>query len=163
MNKGALTKALKDTRLIHDYTVLPLQNNAGWVGLRRGLSERKFKIRLYHSNMDPLNKNLPVDVGANSPMNKSRIIPGQESTVSESQLNTLNVAVEDTQINIPADSGIYEARDPEALAQLQYEDMIPVRDKLTNLITMVKRTPNFIIQVLGEVKPDGTLIPFGPI
>ena len=152
--KGALSMVLQKKGLEETYEAAEYEGG-GWVGVPKkaktsdkakdnGLSTRK--VRIYRSNVDPDNKDAQISVCANNPKDRKIFFPGQEVDLTPTEIGILRDAVEETQIFIPSNSGIYEAKDPEAVARNQWPGMQPKRDPITNLIVMIKRVPKYIIE-----------------
>lgn len=153
--KGACVIALtqKKLRATHEPIAVP----GGYIG--RKVEEKSkepikplvcdIKCRVTRTNIDPDNTTLPITVILNDRKNKREFSPGQEVMLSRGDIDLLKNCVEETRLYIPLDSGIYEARDPLAMATSQYPDMIAEKDQLTGEIVMTRRIPNYIIEELG--------------
>lgn len=171
-NKGSLAIALKNAGLQDSYEAAEFKGG-GWVGVPREnfanggekdnvlaqkppneeafsppVSSKTVKVRVHRANMDPENSNLQISLCVNSSMNRKIFYPGEEVELTPSEIESLKDSVEETQIIVPPGSGIYQTQDPMALAKNQYPGMAPTRDSRTNLIVMVKRIPNYIIEVV---------------
>ena len=110
------------------------------------------RCRVTKSNVDPDNANMPISVTVNDRKNKKQFLPGQEVALSEAHIDVLRNSAEENRLPIPEDSGIYESRDPMALAKNQYPGMLAEIDQHTGGIVMVRRTPNYIVEILGKVE-----------
>ncbi len=106
----------------------------------------KKKYRIYRSNVDPDNKDIPISINANTTAGKKQFSPGEEVELSDTQISILRDAVDETMIQIPLESGIYTSNNPAALAKNLYPSMVPYTDPATGGITMVNRSPNYIIE-----------------
>ena len=149
--KGALAMVLQKKGLEETYEAIEYEGG-GWVGVPKKIETPENdksltkKVRIYRSNVDPDNKDMRISVCANNPKNRKIFFPGQEVELTPTEISILKDAVEETQVFIPSNSGIYEAKDPESVARNQWPGMQPRRDPITNLIIMVKRVPKYIIE-----------------
>lgn len=106
------------------------------------------KCKVHHMDMDPENTGIPITVCVNDPSKRKIFDPGSEVELSEVEISALRDAVTESQIVIPQNSGIYEARDQMAEARRQYPSMSVQRDKLSGMLVAIKRVPRFVIEVL---------------
>ena len=154
-NKGSLVIALQSQGLTDTHEPAE-KEGGGWVGVPKTVKTapskpekaKRIKCRIHRSNVDPDNRDLPISITVNTPHNKKVFWPGQEVELTESQLGVLKDAVEEVRITIPPESGVYESRDPVALAKSYYPNMSPEIDRATGQITMLSRIPNFIIETI---------------
>ena len=152
--KGACVIALtqKKLRATHEPIAVP----GGFIG--RKVEEKPkapikplkcdVKCRVTRTNIDPDNANVPISVTVNDRKNKREFPPGQIVELSQSHINVLRDAVEETRLVIPMDSGIYQAAEPLALARNQYPDMMPTHDPMTGEIVCTRRMANYIVEIL---------------
>ena len=153
--KGACVIALtqKKLRATHEPVAVP----GGFIG-RKVEEEPKepvkplvcnIKCRVTRTNIDPDNANLKITATVNDRKNKREFYPGQEVMLSRGHIDVLKNSVEETRFHIPGDSGIYESRDPLAMARNQYPSMTASIDPLTGQIIMTRRVPNYIVEELS--------------
>ena len=110
--------------------------------------EKTTKVRVHRANVATENKNMIISVTVNESSSRKRFQPGEEVALTDLQINGLRSAVEENQLPLPADSGIYLAADPLALARKSYPGMNAMRDSVTGGIIMTSRIPNYIIETL---------------
>ncbi len=113
---------------------------------KKAVAAARKTYRVYRSNVDPDNKDIPISINANTPAGKKQFAPGQEVELTATQISILKNAVEETMIQIPLESGIYTSNDPQSLAKNLYPSMTPQVNLATGEITMIDRSPNFIIE-----------------
>lgn len=148
-NKGSLAIALKEKNLTDTYEAI--EKDGGWVGIfiAEKVKEKKLiKCRVHRSNCDPDNKDMPISVTPNSISNRKIFWPGEEVELTQSHINILKDSVEEVRLPIPLESGIYASKDPVAVAKNFYPAMTPEIDPMNNMITMVSRIPNYIIETI---------------
>jgi len=116
----------------------------------RGRPKKYKTVRVHRSNVDPDNRDLPISVCVNNPAERKRFWPGEEVKLTEAQINVLKTSVEEMRIEIPADSGIYQSKNPMVVARNSYPGMTPEQDQITGIIFMTTRTPNYIIEFVDE-------------
>lgn len=132
-----------------------LMQGGGWVGVKKKNNKKEtgsslgkmVKCRVYRSNVDPDNRDMPISVTVNSISNKKTFWPGEEVLLSEAHINVLKDSVEESRIHIPAESGIYASKDPVAVARNFYPSMKAEVDPVDNTISMVSRVPNFLVEI----------------
>ena len=112
---------------------------------------KSFKCVVLRHNIDPENANLPVIVTANNFSNRKQFTPGTEVILTETEIDILKNSVEEDQIQIMPDSGIYKSRDPLALASELYAGFQPVRDPNSGQINMIRNVANYSVHVINEV------------
>ena len=154
--KNALLMTLGKKKLTDTYEAV--EKDGGWVGVKKSEEVKPKKVGfknmptrkyiIHRTNCDPDNKNLPISITVNNIANKKVFWPGVEVELNESQIGVLKDSVEETKLDIPMESGIYESQNPMALAQSFYPNMIARRSEVTGIITMVQRTPNYIIEIV---------------
>ena len=110
--------------------------------------KKKQLCRVYRANCDEENRDWIIKVTANGPHERAVFKPGQEIELTETQINILKDSVVESRIEIPGDSGIYSAKNPEVAAKNMYPDFQVEKDPYTNLIAMTKRLPKYIIEYL---------------
>lgn len=132
-----------------------VEKEDGWVGVYKEEKEvmvpskkKLVKCRVFRANIDPDNKDLPISVTPNTFSNKKTFWPGQETKLTKTHLNILRDSVEEARIPIPPESGIYASKDPIAVAKNFYPSMSAEVNPVDNTITMVSRSPNYIIEIL---------------
>jgi len=150
--KGACVIALtqKKLRATHEPVAVP----GGFIGRKVEVAEKipvkplvcDIKCRVTRTNIDPDNAAVPISVCVNDRKNKREFNPGQVVGLSQAHIDVLRNSVEETKIVIPADSGVYEASDPLAVARNQYPDMTPSHDLQTGEIVCIRRAPNYIVE-----------------
>ena len=118
--------------------------------IREPRKNAKFLCRVYRANCDEENRDLIIKVTANGPHERAVFKPGEDTELTETQINILKDAVLDSKIEIPFNSGIYSAKNPEVAAKNQYPDFQVTRNPYTNLITMTKHLPKYIVEHLGD-------------
>lgn len=154
--KGACVIALtqKKLRATHEPVAVP----GGFIG-RKVEEEIKepvkplvcdIKCRVTRTNIDPDNANMVITTTVNHRKNKREFLPGQEVLLSRAHVDVLRRSVEETKLYIQEDSGIYESRDPMAMARSQYPGMIAEICPLTGQIAMVRRVPNYIVEEISQ-------------
>ncbi|MBW2036426.1 MAG: hypothetical protein JRI41_02940 [Deltaproteobacteria bacterium] len=107
------------------------------------------KCRVYRSNVDPDNRDMPISVCVNSLANKKIFWPGEEVELHEAHINVLKDSVEETRILIPPESGVYASKDPLSVAQGFYPNMTGSINSMDNMITMTSRIPNYLVEVVS--------------
>jgi len=112
---------------------------------------QKFVCKVYHMDMDQENRDVPISVCVNSALNRKKFLPGEEVVLTESEIQVLRNAIINTQIVIPGNSGIYEARDPVREAKKHYKDMEIVRDRRSGQILAIKNNPRFLVEIISVV------------
>ncbi len=142
-NKGSLVVALKNKDLTDSHEVI--EKDGGWVGIEKGIEKLK-KCRVYRSNCDPDNRDMPISVTPNSITNRKTFWPGEEVELAQAHINILKDSVEEITIAIPPESGIYASKDPVAVARNFYPDMQAEVSRVDNTICMRKRIPNYILE-----------------
>jgi hypothetical protein len=159
-NKGSLIIALQQKGLAETYEPIE-KEGGGWVGVpkkkeaeplpvskdKESSLGKMVKCRVYRSNVDPDNRDMPISVTVNSIANKKTFWPGEEVLLSEAHINVLKDSVEESRIHIPAESGIYASKDPVAVARNFYPSMKAEVDPVDNTISMVSRVPNFLVEI----------------
>lgn len=106
------------------------------------------RCKVFRSNVDPDNKDLPISIIVNEKSSKKVFMPGQEVELTQAHLNVLRDSVGENRLSIPPESGIYESANPTVLAKEFYPSMTPEVDPASGTITMVGRTPNYIVERL---------------
>lgn len=105
------------------------------------------KCKVHRTNTDPDNKDIPIVVNAvGSAIGRKVFAPGQIVDLNPTQIDILQNAIEEHEIPIADDSGIYESANPKRLAEQYYPGYSARIDTITGQITMVKRIPNYIIE-----------------
>jgi len=151
--KGACVIAITKKKLQKTHEPVRVQN--GYVGRRVDMTppepaklEYNYRVRVTRTNTDPDNAGAPVSVTVNDRKHKRIFNPGAEVMLSKSHVDVLRASTEETRLEIPPDSGIYQASDPLTVARNQFPEMNPEWDRVSGLITMVSRRPNYIVEVL---------------
>jgi hypothetical protein len=150
-NKASLISALQQKGLVENYDAI--EKDGGWVGIPKVKKDKEpplgkvVKCRVYRSNVDPDNRDMPISVTVNSISNKKIFWPGEEVELSEAHINVLKDSVEETRIHIPPESGIYASKDPIAVARNFYPNMKAEVNPMDNTISMVSRVPNFLVEI----------------
>lgn len=150
-NKGSLAIALKGKNLTDTYEAV--EKDGGWVGVfvaekATPKKPRLIKCRVHRSNCDPDNKDTPISVTPNAITNRKVFWPGEEVSLTQSHIDILKNSVEEIRIQIPPESGIYAAKDPVAVAKNYYPAMTAEINPQDNTISMISRTPNYLIEFL---------------
>ena len=120
--------------------------------MAEGTTIKRYICRVHHMDMDRENRDVPITVCVNDAMNRKVFAPGQEVELTESEVAALKDSYIDSQIPIPWNSGIYQARNPMTEAKKQYPDMIIEKDARSGLLTAIKRQPRFLVEIIREVK-----------
>ena len=153
--KGACVIALtqKKLRATHEPVAVP----GGFIGRKVDVKPKasikplvcNIECRVTRTNVDPDNAMVPISVTVNDRKNKREFSPGTVVKLSKAHIDVLRNSVEETKLVIPGDSGIYESKDPLALARSQYPDMIASYDQQTGEIICTRRVPNYVVEVLS--------------
>ena len=111
---------------------------------------RMFKVKVHRQNVQPENQDLPITV---NPVGaglggKRDFMPGQVVELTSTHLEILRNSVVENEIEIPDSSAIYESENPKKMAELNYPGMEAKMDPTTQRITMVKSTPNYVIEMM---------------
>jgi hypothetical protein len=166
--KKDATEALVNEGVFDEYDVVA-SSGGGYVGVKKegkkesaeekpakkespkevNLMTTMKKVRVHRASGDEDNRDVQISVCVNSAKNRRVFYPGEEVELSLAQIAVLRNSVEETKLVIAPDSGIYEAKNPEAMARNHYPGMTLRRDKTTGLINMFKRTPNYLIEEVG--------------
>jgi hypothetical protein len=159
-SKAPLAAALSQRGLTESYNIIEKED--GFVAVPKEPGEITNKVvpknkkvkkyRVHRSNCDPDNKDVLISVTFNTAANRMAFWPGEEVELTESQVNVLKNSVEEVRIVLPPESGVYSSENPLVVAKSFYPNMQAELDRSTNLITMVQRTPNYIIE---EVSGNG--------
>lgn len=162
-SKAALASVLKGQGKKDSYDLV--EKDGGWVGVfnpkkkaqleaeakakeeAKAIAKNLIKCKVYRSNIDPDNKDNPIQVTANVISNKRVFWPGEEVSLTQTHINILRDSVEETRIPIPAESGIYASKDPVAVAKNFYPSMTAEISQMDGTITMVSKIPNYIIEM----------------
>jgi len=150
--KKDATEALVNEGVFDEYDVVSA-DTGGYVGVKReakkeSVRERPIKnespdvdlmttmkkVRVHRASGDEDNRDVQISVCVNSAKNRRVFYPGEEVELSLAQIAVLRNSVEETKLVIAPDSGIYEAKNPEAMARNHYPGMTLRRDKTTGLI-----------------------------
>jgi len=107
---------------------------------------RKRKVRVHRSNVDPENRMTPISVNVIGAGQKKVFTPGTEVELFESQIQALRDAVEEHEIRVPPGSGVYESNDSKQTAERLYPGFFARVDPATATLIMTKREPNYIIE-----------------
>jgi len=142
-NKGPLVTAIKKQGAMKTHEVI--EKDGGFIAVLKK-AKKLIKCRIHRSNCDPENRDMPISVTVNSSSNKKVFWPGQEIELSESHINVLKDSVEEFRIPIPSESGIYASKDPVTVARNSFPTMKAEINPADNMITMVSRIPNYIIE-----------------
>lgn len=149
--KAALSSVLAKKGIAEHYDMV--EEDGEWIGtLNTGSEAAKselIKCRVYRSNVDPDNKDMPISVTVNNISNKKIFWPGEEVLLSQAHIDVLKNSIDSVRIPIPAESGIYSSANPEAVARNFYPSMMVERNRIDNTIIMTSKTPNFIIETIG--------------
>ena len=150
-NKGSLAIALKEKGLTDTYETV--ERDGGWVGIYMAekATPKKtllIKCRVHRSNCDPDNKDMPISVTPNSISNRKTFWPGEEVELTQAHIDILKNSVEEVRLTIPPESGIYAAKDPIAVAKNFYPAMTAEVSQMDNTISMISRTPNYILEMI---------------
>jgi len=158
-DKDSVLKALEEQGLSETYEPIQLEKGAGWAGVEKSAKkkpEKKVAFKdmptkkyiIHRANVDPDNRDLPISITVNSINNKRMFWPGEEVELNESQIGVLKDSVEEVELEIPDESGIYESQNPVALVKSYYPSMRARRDPVTGRIVMTQRTPNYILELV---------------
>ena len=106
------------------------------------------KVRVYRLNVDEQNTDLIITVhDLGDPKNgKAAFYPGQEVTLTQTQINILKDSVVRHQISIEHGSGIYEASNPLTAAKAQFRGFNAYMDRHTGMVVVVKTEPNYSVE-----------------
>lgn len=155
-SKATLSSVLSKKGLIDQYDMV--EKDGEWIGVlitadsaqEPKPGEKLIKCRVYRSNCDPDNKDMPISVTVNSITNKKTFWPGEEVELSSSHIDVLKNSVEEVRIPIPPESGVYSSTNPIAVAKNFYPSMQAEVNPVDNTITMISRTPNYIIETVDR-------------
>lgn len=139
-NKPSLVRALNEQGLT-GYDAI--EKDGGFIGVKPD----KIKCRIHRANCDPDNRDMPISVTVNNSSSKKVFWPGEEIELTQAHINVLKDSVEEVRISIPSESGIYASKDPVAVAKNQYPSMKAVVNPMNNMITMIRRIPNYVIEI----------------
>ena len=117
------------------------------------LRGERIKVRVHRSNVDPDNKDLPIkvnDLGMPPKEGKRMFAPGQIVELTRSQISILRDSVEETTIELPDGSGIYNAANPLKLAEDHFPGYTAQQSPTTGQILLTRRTPNYIIEPVDD-------------
>lgn len=89
------------------------------------------------------------DMGVNN--GRKSFFPGQEVELTMAQIEILKDAIDRTQIDIPAGSGIYESDNPIAAAKKAYPGFRAAVNSHTGLIYVEKHKPNYSISDVTDI------------
>ena len=142
--KGALAMALQKHGLGDGYEPVEIEPGR-WIGKKKE-KPKVTKCRVHRSNVDPDNRDLIISINVNEKSKKKVFFPGQEVELLPEHISVLQNSVEEVRLNIPAESGIYESANPLQVARNLYPNMTPEVDPASGTITMIQRTPNYIIE-----------------
>lgn len=106
--------------------------------------DKKHKVKVYRR--DKLNENMPIVVCHNSSINKKEFMSGDEVELTQSEISILEDARIEHRIDIPDNSGIYEASNPMLEAQKQNPGFEAKVDIKTGTIYLQKSDPIYIVQ-----------------
>lgn len=109
------------------------------------------RVVVNRMNVDEKNQHLEIVVNDLGMANgRKSFYPGQEVDLTMVQINILKDAVERTRIDIPMNSGIYEADSPLQAARSQYPGFRAVTNKHTGMIYVERAKPNYTITEVGS-------------
>lgn len=146
--KGSLAASLEQKKLTESHDMV--EKEGGWVGVKKEIGKKKLiKCRVYRANCDPDNKDQPISVTINTASSKRNFWPGEIVELSKSHIGVLKDSVEETKLQIPPESGVYASSDPIAVARNFYPTMTAVVNPTDNMITMISRVPNYIVEMVG--------------
>ena len=157
--KAHIVNALSSRGLLDDYATLQTENG-GFIGVPIGderlakqaeqespkAKNKKIKCRVYRANCDEANRDQMIKITANGPRGRIVFLPGEEVSLTETQIGILRDSVLTNEIEIDPASGIYSARNPETAAKNQYPNMQIRRDPMNGRIVCHRNIPNFIIE-----------------
>lgn len=111
---------------------------------------KEFMVRVYRLNEEKENADFPIAINVIG--HKRRVItPGKEEKLLDYHIEVLRNAVNETVIEIPQESGIYEAANPVAVAESNYPGFKASVDQEDGSITITKRQPRFSVEVIKEL------------
>lgn len=96
------------------------------------------------------NRHAPITVYVNEPKNKREFFPGQAVELSEQLIEALKLAREESMIEIPENSGIYEAENPRLEAQAQNPGWDVETDFSTGTLYLKRSSPRYVIEYLDN-------------
>jgi len=153
-NKGSLVIAIEQKGLQKDQYNM-VEKDGGWVGISIEKDElpkkekpKLFKCRVFRSNCDPDNRDMPISITPNTISQRKVFWPGEEVELNQMHINILKDSAEETRLPIPADSGIYASKDPIAVAKNFYPSMKAEINPMDNTICMISRVPNYIVELI---------------
>ena len=109
---------------------------------------KRFKCKVFYINEDPENAKLPIIVHCVG-HRKRQFYPGDEVVLHDYHISILRDAVDDTEIEVPDESGVYGASDPIKAAEKNFPGFIAKVNPMDNGITLIKRVPRYSIEMLG--------------
>jgi len=165
-DKDSALKALEEQELSETHEPIQLEKGAGWAGVEKSPTKKDIttekdvptpekvafkdmptkKYIIHRANVDPDNRDLPISITVNSINNKKMFWPGEEVDLNASQIGVLKDSVEEIELEIPDESGIYESKNPVALAKSYYPNMRATRSSVTGRIVMTQRIPNYYFE-----------------
>lgn len=112
---------------------------------------KRYPVRVRRISGDEANRDHVIKVTVNGPKERNIFKPGEDVNLTESQLNGLNDAVVNSEIEIEPTSGIMSAKDPMVAAKNMYPGFQVRRDPQTGFIVLYRTEPKYSIEYLGEV------------
>lgn len=111
---------------------------------------KRFKCKVYRLNVEKENADLPISVNLVG-RKKREFAPGEEVVLYDYHIGILRNAVNETELTIPAESGIYQHSNPMAKAEDAYPGFRASRSEVDGTIKLVRRIPMYSVEVLREV------------
>ena len=115
----------------------------------------QFLCEVHRLNCERENADLPISVTV---IGKKRRVfnPGDRVALYGYHIGVLRNAVEDTQIELPPESAIYEESNPIAKAEMNFPGFRARLNSEDGSITLVKRLPLYSVNIMKKVKgPEG--------
>lgn len=110
---------------------------------------KKHKVKVYRLRVDENNKNLPVTVCVNDISTKREFYPGTIVELDDVQIQSLRDARLEQRVQVPADSGIYEAANPLREAERVYGNGMTAKfDPADGTIWVEKFEDTYLIERL---------------
>ncbi len=114
---------------------------------QRNADPATIKCMVHRLNCDESNAKIPITVNAVGRMNGKKVFaPGEVVNLTQAQYNNLVDAVDEPEILIQEESGIYDSSDPMKAAQSRYPGFKIIKNPETGFITATKRDPHYSIE-----------------
>lgn len=111
-------------------------------------SEKRFRCVVHRLNIDRENADLPISVDVIG--KKKRVFyPGEEVVLHDYHIEVLDNAVDSTELELPAESGIYTSGNPLQQAMKNYPGFKAIRDEVDGSIKLFKNTKMYSVEKQG--------------